>query len=102
MQIADLVVYERNVGVRILNVKTEHCKTRVNITEFQFILFSYSQCISTSSLDFADTVNSNFQLFPLVSFIKYLAHTQAEKLNIRQYWIISYTFYTNKVYKIDN
>ena len=85
MQITDLVVHERNVGVRIVNVKTAHCKTRVNTAEFQFILFSYSRCLSTGPLDFAETINYNFQLLPLVSFIKYLAHTEAEKLNIRQY-----------------
>ena len=85
MQVTDLVVHERNVGVRLVNVKTEHCKTRVNIAEFQFILFSYSRCLSTSPLDFTETINCNFHLLPLVSFIKYLTHTQAEKLDIRQY-----------------
>ena len=41
MQLTDLVAHEKNVGVRLVNVKTEHCKTRVNIAEFRFILFSY-------------------------------------------------------------
>ena len=76
MQINNLVVSEGNVGVCLVNVETEYCKTRINISEFQCVLFLYSRCLSTSPFDFSDTINCNFQLILLVSFIKYATHTE--------------------------
>ena len=79
MQITDIVSHERNVGVCLLNVKTENCKTRVNIAEFQFILFSYSWSLSTSPLDFADSINCNFNYFHESHSLSTHSHSEKSK-----------------------
>ena len=99
MQITDFVVHERNVGVHLVNVKTEHCKTRVKTLANFSLFYSHTHDVSVgvplilpklliaifNYFFFFFFSIRDFQILPLVSFIKYFAHTQAEKLNIRQY-----------------